>query len=81
MALCGVKDLSYIGEKFTWVNKQDGHNFIQERLDRFVGDIAWRFVFPRANISNLFLLHLDHWAIKVTLGGLAIWVHKVASKM
>ena len=48
LTMCGVQDLSYLGEKFTWVNKHDDVTFIQEILDRFVGDLAWNRLFPNA---------------------------------
>ncbi|KAL5576765.1 hypothetical protein UlMin_018464 [Ulmus minor] len=80
LIFCGLKDLSFSGEKYTWINKQDESIFIQARLDKYVGDMAWRTLFPRSSISNLSFYHSDHRAIKVTLGGSSVWVRKSASR-
>ncbi|KAL5576320.1 hypothetical protein UlMin_018019 [Ulmus minor] len=76
LVLCGHKDLSFFGEQFTWANKQDETTLIQARLDRFVGDLNWRRLFPRAHVANLSFYHSDHRAVKVILGCLLIWIRK-----
>ena len=60
-------------------NKQDEPTFIQARLDMYVEDMARCSLFPRAHISKLSFYHLDHRAIKVTLGGSVVWVRKLDS--
>lgn len=30
-------EVKFRGDPFTWVNNRDGEDFIQERLDRFLG--------------------------------------------
>ena len=79
LVFCVVKDLSFSGEKFTSVNKQNESNFIQERLDRYLGNLAWCSLFPRAHVSNLPFYHSDHRAIKVTLDGSSVWIRKIVS--
>lgn len=51
---CGLLDLGYTGDLFTWCNKWRNKPPIYNRLDRFVGNQAFIDLFP--NISNL---HLD----------------------
>ncbi|KAL5579332.1 hypothetical protein UlMin_011774 [Ulmus minor] len=76
LALCGMRDLSFSGEKFTWVNKRVGVFFVHKRLDRYVGGWAWRSLFSRAQVTNLPYYHSDHRAIRVKLGCSTVWVRK-----
>ena len=64
--ICGVRDLSYYGEQYTWVNKHESLIFVQERLDRFGGNLEWNRLFSNAQVTNLSFYHYDHRAIKVT---------------
>lgn len=32
--VCGLVDLGFVGEKFTWEKLRGKHNWIQERLER-----------------------------------------------
>ncbi|KAL5567359.1 hypothetical protein UlMin_030523 [Ulmus minor] len=76
--LCGLKDLSFSGEQFTWVNRQGLGDCIQERLDRFVGTFDWGTLFPNAKVTNLAFFHSDHRAVKISLGSSWVWVRKHA---
>lgn len=38
---CGLIDLGFQGEPFTWKNGQEDDAFIQGRIDRFFGDSQW----------------------------------------
>ncbi|KAK3188706.1 hypothetical protein Dsin_028267 [Dipteronia sinensis] len=53
---CGLDDLGYTGPQFTLCNKREGETFIQERLDRCVGNLDWQTAFPDFQVS-----HLDYW--------------------
>ena len=53
---CGLKDLGFVGSCFTWTNKRSHPNFIRERLDRCVGHLDWRNLFPYFTV-----MHLDFW--------------------
>ncbi|KAL5573615.1 hypothetical protein UlMin_023212 [Ulmus minor] len=74
--LCGLKDLSYMGEMFTWANKQGETGFIHERLDMYVGSIKWLRFFPNSHIHNLPFYNSDHRAIRVNLSSSFMWVRK-----
>ncbi|KAL5539433.1 hypothetical protein UlMin_045908 [Ulmus minor] len=76
--LCGLKDLSFSGEQFTWVKRQGLGDCIQERLDRFVGTFDWGTLFPNAKVTNLAFFHSDHRAVKISLGSSWVWVRKQA---
>ena len=53
---CGLKDLGFCGPKFTWSNRREPQALIQERLDRFVANSSWYFLFPTFSVR-----HLEYW--------------------
>ena len=64
---CGLKEVGFVGPKFTWLyQKRDGTQ-IRERLDRALASIDWHSLFPNAKLHhksssasnhNPLLLHL-----------------------
>ncbi|KAK1661439.1 hypothetical protein QYE76_049598 [Lolium multiflorum] len=57
---CGLEDLGYIGDIFTWRRGQ-----IRERLDRVVGNEWWSTMFPYAAVINEEHARSDHRPIVV----------------
>jgi exonuclease III len=58
---CGLGDLGYVGDKFTWRN--NCHNvdgYICERLDRATGNSEWCLKFPNFRVINGNPRHSDH---------------------
>jgi len=51
---CGLYDLGFSGYEFTWENRREGADIIEERLDRFCASLEWSVLFPDAEV-----LHLD----------------------
>lgn len=50
---CGVEDVGYEGDKFTWRNNNHTEEgFIRERLDRVVANNQWRSMFPSATVNS-----------------------------
>ena len=43
---CGLVDIGYQGNIFTWRNGRWGEAFVQERVDRACATIEWRELFP-----------------------------------
>ncbi|KAK4834857.1 hypothetical protein QYF36_001441 [Acer negundo] len=39
---CGLRDLGFLGPKFTWNTRREGTQIIHERLDRCVGSEEWQ---------------------------------------
>ncbi|KAL5576068.1 hypothetical protein UlMin_017767 [Ulmus minor] len=73
---CCLRNITSMGEFFTWANKQLGSDFIQERLDRYVSTLAWGQLFPNSRCQNLNFYNSDHRAIKIMLGPSLVWVRK-----
>lgn len=73
---CGLEDLGFVGNPFTWTNKQAGANNIQERLDRGVANSLWWSKFPQVRVTHLTRVLSDHcpilvdWAGRKKTGGL-----------
>lgn len=65
---CGLIDLGYNGNKYTWSGKQHGGIIVRERIDRALANDSWMLKFPEAKV----FLHLpkilsDHHPIMVNV--------------
>lgn len=60
MDACNFIDLGFTGTKFTWECRVNGRRTVAKRLDRALGDVAWRFLFPEAFVEHLAQVHSDH---------------------
>jgi hypothetical protein len=63
LAECGLTDLGYSGDKFTW---QRGG--IRERLDRAIAYDAWRTKFSDVTVENLDYSRSDHRPVLLKFG-------------
>ena len=50
---CGLVDLSFRSNRFTWRNGRYGAAFVEERLDKFVATLEWREMFVRPQCTTL----------------------------
>jgi hypothetical protein len=67
---CGMEDLGYSGDMFTWCNHH--HNvegYIRERLDRAVANWEWMEMFSGYEVTNGEQRHSDHRPIIFSLEG------------
>lgn len=55
LADCGLDDLGYVGDKFSW---RRGH--IRERLDRATSNVLWADMFPGFGVTNEEFDKSDH---------------------
>ncbi|KAL9229899.1 hypothetical protein vseg_005316 [Gypsophila vaccaria] len=62
---CGLMDLGYARDPFTWWNKQCEPNDIFERLDRALVTPTWIDIFPTLVVTHLPRETSDHVPIKV----------------
>ena len=66
---CGLMDLSYVGDKFTWRGKR-ADSLVLERLDRAVADNGWFSLYPGTKVQHLRTHSSDHRAILIKLEGI-----------
>ena len=57
---CGLRDIGFIGPKFTWLYESRDGLQIQERIDRALATIEWVNLFPMACLYHLTSIALDH---------------------
>ncbi|KAL8547253.1 hypothetical protein ACS0TY_006828 [Phlomoides rotata] len=62
---CGFFYLPLIGYKFTWTRGRGSPNFVEERLDRAMGNYVWHGKIPHAKLLNLVAIVSDHTPILV----------------
>lgn len=60
LELCQLRDLGFVGEKFTWEKSRGSHLWIQERLDRGVANQNWRDLFPEAEVQVIEVATSNH---------------------
>ena len=66
---CGLIDLGFSGNKFTWRNGRSGDAFVQERLDRACAIVEWKELFPHSKVTHLHVAYLDHVPILLSTQG------------
>lgn len=70
LEMCEMHDLGFIGDVFTWRNKQTkGNTHIRERLNRVVANPEWRAKFPLVLVKNGDTYHSDHRPVVMSLEG------------
>uniref|UniRef100_A0A803L8S1 Endonuclease/exonuclease/phosphatase domain-containing protein n=1 Tax=Chenopodium quinoa TaxID=63459 RepID=A0A803L8S1_CHEQI len=60
---CQLLDLGYIGHNFTWTNNRGGIENVQEQLDRYLANHAWKESFPGSFVTHLSKRRSDHLPI------------------
>lgn len=65
---CGLMDLGYMGEKFTWKGKRAG-DLVLERLDRAVANNDWFFLNLSTKVQHLCIHSSYHITILIKLEG------------
>ncbi|XP_050238375.1 uncharacterized protein LOC126687864 [Mercurialis annua] len=66
---CGLIDLGWSGNNFTWDNGRVGVDNIKQRLDRFLATSEWIALFPDYSSQHLVRISLDHCPICLHLTG------------
>lgn len=70
LADCGLRDLGYMGDKYTWRNhSHEASKYIKERLDRAVGSQNWCTRFPSYKVIIGDPRHSDHRPVTVYVQG------------
>ncbi|XP_057419083.1 uncharacterized protein LOC130713326 [Lotus japonicus] len=60
MEECNFIDLGFTGPKFTWERRVNGRRIVAKRLDRALGDVAWRMMYSEAYVEHLARVYSDH---------------------
>ena len=63
---CGLVDLGFQGNIFTWNNGRPGDAFVQESLDRACATVEWKEIFLAARVIHLQSSYFDHVPIPIT---------------
>lgn len=70
LADCGLRDLGYMGDKYTWRNhSHEASKYIKERLDRVVGTRTWCNRFPSYKVIIGDPRHSDHRPMTIYVEG------------
>lgn len=64
---CGLVDLGFIGQKYTWCNGCFGGERTKIRLDMAVANEDWMLRFPDARVFHSLMSISDHCFIKLSL--------------
>lgn len=65
LADCGLSDLGFCGNKFTWSNGRYTSSYTSERLDRACGDLKWIRRFPNTIVRHLTNSTFEHKPILI----------------
>ncbi|CAM8948389.1 unnamed protein product [Rhodiola kirilowii] len=75
---CGLTDLGFEGNPFTFSNKRRGDMEVKARLDRVLANAGWRAVFPSAKVTHITTCTSDHYMLLIDFQGY-VKRHKVHS--
>ena len=67
LKICNLSDMGYKGAKFTWNNCQNNRDFIEEQLDKMVGNNEWCRPFSDVTVQILLAKASDHKPLLITI--------------
>lgn len=65
MSDCGLRDVDYLGYRFTWFNKRKAPHTVEERLDYALVNDKWLELCPVTRITHLPRYRSDHNPIQL----------------
>ncbi|KAL0451955.1 UNVERIFIED_CONTAM: hypothetical protein Slati_1173600 [Sesamum latifolium] len=73
IADCGLHDLGFCGDSYTWCNNQQPPHTVRERLDRACSSISWSQLFPAARVFHANSPYSDHTPLIIELQPKVKW--------
>ena len=67
LSRCGLFDLGYVGQRYTWSNERAGEQRTKLRLDRIVANESWMDIFPFASVHHVSMSISDHCLLSLFL--------------
>ena len=64
---CGLFDLGFVGQRFTWCNGRIGEQRTLVRLDRMVANKEWLNLFPEVKVVHRSMVAYDHCLLSLSL--------------
>ncbi|KAG6639069.1 hypothetical protein CIPAW_10G075400 [Carya illinoinensis] len=65
-----LKDMGFVGSKFTWCNRRNDANRIYERLNRYLANSQWCQYFPKAIVYHGAATYSNHLPIWLNIEGI-----------
>lgn len=60
---CGLRDMGFVGQEFTWSRKRGAYGWVQERLDRALVSTSWVSCFPRIQVHHKAASTSNHYML------------------
>ncbi|XP_023886945.1 uncharacterized protein LOC111999058 [Quercus suber] len=67
LSRCGLVDLGFVGQRYTWCNGRAGEQRTKLRLDRMVASENWLKSFPNASVHHVSMSISDHCLLSLYL--------------
>lgn len=64
---CGLSNLGFQGDKYTWYNNREGSQFTKERLKRAFGNSRWHDLFANTTVRIEATQTSDHRSLIITM--------------
>ncbi|XP_018843481.2 uncharacterized protein LOC109008014 [Juglans regia] len=66
--VCGLYEVQFQGDSFTWSNRREWRCFTKEKLDRAFGNQSWFNLFTDSSVGSLAAQCSDHCPILLLVG-------------
>lgn len=67
LSFCGLTDLGFVRQRFTWCNGRLREQRTLVRLDRIVANEEWRRIFPEAMVHHVSMTASDHCLLMMSM--------------